>query len=402
MEDWIDIVKERLQDAQATLLPNDWEEFEASSLPVRRPRALRWLIPGLAVAAGLAAVLLLQKPEHLENEGQPVVAPPVSQVLADDVTEDAIPSAELLPTTSVVRVPKNREAQPVRDEAPATKTNQAVPSGAMETPVKQAIPDTADRQHPAHPSTGIPETPTESPFIPLRGKDPQVNLKVAAAAGGIVGTGLLTALIVPLTAGKSNTVPPYIRQGSLRELLPNGHLGGGTVFPIGNDDTGHTRYDLLKESTHYFPLQVGLSTRIPLSEQLSFTTGLTYSLYCSKYTMTVTRDKWQRVHYLGIPIRLDRTIVSTDRFDVYAGGGFLGDICLKATLPGANIPTDRPSLSLIGAGGIQMNATKRLGFYIEPELSWRIPARDYPLVTYRSEHPVMVSVTAGIRFNLFR
>ena len=172
--------------------------------------------------------------------------------------------------------------------------------------------------------------------------------------------------------------------------------------PIGHDNSGKPLYDLLEESTHYFPLQVGLSTRIPLREQLYLTTGLTYSLYCSKYTMTVTRDKWQRVHYLGIPIRLDRTIVSTDRFDVYAGGGFLGDICLKATLLGADITPDKPSLSLIGAGGIQMNATERLGFYIEPELSWRIPTRNNTLVTYRTEHPVMVSVTAGIRFNLFR
>lgn len=400
MEDWIDIVKERLQDAQATLPPDDWEEFEASSLPVRRPRALRWLIPGLAVAAGLAAVLLLQKPEHLENEGQPVVAPPVSQVLADDVTEDAIPVAELLPTTSVVRVPKNREAQPVMDEAPAMNTNQAEPSGAMETPVKQAIPDTADRQHPAHPSIGIPETPTESPFIPLRGKDPQVNLKVAAAAGGIVGTGILTALIVPLTAGESSTVPPYIRQGLWSPGSSLGPYGGDTDSPQGTINPGNPLYDLLQESTHFFPLQLGLSTRIPINEQLYFTTGLTYSLYNSKYTMTVTRDQWQRVHYLGIPIRLDRMIVSTGRFDVYAGGGFQGDICLKATLSGSDIPTDKPSLSLIGASGIQMNVTKRFGVYIEPELSWRIPARDNTLVTYMSEHPVMVSIAAGIRFNL--
>ena len=172
--------------------------------------------------------------------------------------------------------------------------------------------------------------------------------------------------------------------------------------PIGHDNSGKPLYDLLEESTHYFPLQVGLSTRIPLHEQLYLTTGLTYSLYCSKYTMTVTRDKWQRVHYLGIPIRLDRMIVSNNRFDVYAGGGFLGDICLKAKLLGADITPDKPSLSLIGGGGIQMNATERLGFYIEPELSWRIPTRNNTLVTYRTEHPVMVSVTAGIRFNLFR
>ena len=67
MEDWIDIVKKRLQDAEAPLPPGDWEEFEAASLPARRTRVLPWLIPALAVAAGLAAVLFLRKPAVPED-----------------------------------------------------------------------------------------------------------------------------------------------------------------------------------------------------------------------------------------------------------------------------------------------------------------------------------------------
>ena len=52
-----------------------------------------------------------------------------------------------------------------------------------------------------------------------------------------------------------------------------------------------------------------------------------------------------------------------------------------------------------------MNVTKHLGIYLEPELSWRIPMDNpaittYTPVTYRSEHPVMFSVAAGIRINL--
>ena len=121
--------------------------------------------------------------------------------------------------------------------------------------------------------------------------------------------------------------------------------------------------------------------------------------------MSQTGEKRQQVHYLGIPVRLDWVFASNSRFDVYAGGGVLGDLCLNATLAGMNLEKDRPSLSLVGAGGIQMNATKHLGIYLEPELSWRIPM-DNPifgnntLVTYRSEHPVMFSIATGIRINL--
>ena len=52
-----------------------------------------------------------------------------------------------------------------------------------------------------------------------------------------------------------------------------------------------------------------------------------------------------------------------------------------------------------------MNVTERLGIYLEPELSWMIPADNpagvtYTPVTYRSEHPVMFSIATGIRINL--
>jgi hypothetical protein len=121
--------------------------------------------------------------------------------------------------------------------------------------------------------------------------------------------------------------------------------------------------------------------------------------------MSQTGEKRQQVHYLGIPVRLDWVFASNSRFDVYTGGGVLGDLCLNATLAGMSREKDRLSLSLVGAGGIQMNATKHLGIYLEPELSWRIPM-DNPifgnntLVTYRSEHPVMFSIATGIRINL--
>ena len=86
--------------------------------------------------------------------------------------------------------------------------------------------------------------------------------------------------------------------------------------------------------------------------------------------------------------------------DVYVGGGVLGDICVGASLGGYSLPKDGPSLSVLGAGGVQMNVTKHLGMYVEPELSWRIPSEKHVLQTYRSEHPLMFSVAAGLRINL--
>ena len=252
-------------------------------------------------------------------------------------------------------------------------------------------------------------------------KTRRVNLKVAPAAGGILGTGILAALVTNLASAKNSTIPSYIGHGRViyNPSNPSGSQQGvpitstvekpgegpTTIPPEGPVSSGEPVKDLLDQSAHYFPVQVGLSAKLPLSERLYLSTGLQYSLYNSKFMMSQTGEKRQQVHYLGIPVRLDWVFASSSLFDVYAGGGVLGDLCLNATLAGMSREKDRPSLSLVGAGGIQMNVTKRLGIYLEPELSWRIPENNpaittYTPVTYRSEHPVMFSVAAGVRINL--
>lgn len=105
----------------------------------------------------------------------------------------------------------------------------------------------------------------------------------------------------------------------------------------------------------------------------------------------------QTAHYLGIPLRLDWTFASTKRLDFYLGGGLEGDWCIKATFDGEQVQKDGFSASLLGAGGIQFKLTKNLGLYMEPEFNWTFMPENPVLNTYRSAHPVMFSVTSGLR-----
>ncbi|MBP5548966.1 MAG: hypothetical protein J6X63_00615 [Bacteroidales bacterium] len=54
---------------------------------------------------------------------------------------------------------------------------------------------------------------------------------------------------------------------------------------------------------------------------------------------------------------------------------------------------------MLGVGGVQLNISKRIGIYMEPEFSWTKTAGRV-LDTYRSKHPFMFSATAGLRLNL--
>ena len=147
---------------------------------------------------------------------------------------------------------------------------------------------------------------------------------------------------------------------------------------------------------------MGLSARFPISDRLSITTGLDYSWYKSSFTYSVSGEKIQNAHYLGIPVRLDWTLASNKWLDIYVGGGFEGDFCLGATLAGERIAKDDFCASLLGAGGIQFNLTKRFGVYVEPALSCTITPENPVPETYRTKHPLMFSVSSGLRITIER
>ena len=395
MRKWEDIVKDKLEEPDGALPESVFDEFHvrfdgAESARTARRFPLVWAIVP-ALAAGLAAVLLLRSPKAPEENIEPVRQAPVAQVLpADDTKAESQVDTPQIQPVSVKKA--SARPQSIAPESPSMGENQT------EEP---ETPETPDRPQPTtKPSTENVVPETASPFIPMTEKARRVNLKVAPAAGGILGAGVLAALATHLgkvnKARWTNIQSPGTIPSIWDDKGDPGEGPGSSEEPV---------RDRLERSSHYFPIQVGLSARLPLSKQLYLSTGLQYSLYNSKFTMSQTGEKRQQVHYLGIPVRLDWVFASNSRFDVYAGGGVLGDFCLNATLAGMNLEKDRPSLSLVGAGGIQMNVTKRLGIYLEPELNWRIPTDNpklgnHSLVTYRSEHPVMFSVATGIRINL--
>ena len=215
-----------------------------------------------------------------------------------------------------------------------------------------------------------------------------------AVGGGVVAASLLaTAKINLKEVSVSEPQVDYrqVRAEYLRtidELSEKGSSPGPAVGVEDDPVTGHK---------HYLPLKAGLSARIPVSNRLYITTGLEYALYPSTFVFSKAGEMKQYAHYLGIPARLDWSIASGRWLDVYLGGGIEGDFGLGATFDGMRVRNKDIYFSLLGAGGLQLNLTKNLGFYVEPQVSWTIPIRTQGLETYRSEHPFMFSVGTGLR-----
>ncbi len=150
--------------------------------------------------------------------------------------------------------------------------------------------------------------------------------------------------------------------------------------------------------THHFPLRIGITASLPISRNFRFVSGAEYFLYSSDFNYTDKGEKHQMVHYIGVPLRLDWNFASIKRLDFYAGAGIEGNFCIAATESGKRMTKETPSLSFMGAAGLQYRITDFLGLYIEPVISWTPQAYTGTLKTYNTQHPLMFSVSTGLRF----
>ena len=375
MRKWEDIVKDKLEGYESNLPEDSLAAFNAP---------LVWAVVP-AIAAGLAAVLLLRKPTVPEDGVQLIPQSVETYSQVDDSLDTATPPATEPLIAQAVRTkavrPMPKAEQPEKPAATTVAEETRIPEETL-------IPETDDigpEDTPEEPATdNRPVVQDSSPFVPQPSTEKSaVQLNIGTGGAIAAGGGLLAALATQLA------------RADLRPLLPRDHDTDGpnntnSIDIINGLETTHP---------HRMPLVVGLSVKFPVTEKIGVTTGLEYSLYSSSFSYP-PGEKTQLVHYLGIPVRLDWTFVSSRWLDAYLGTGVKGDLCLGATMDGQSIGKDGPAFRLLGAGGIQFNATRNLGLFVEPEVSWTLPSDRWMLSTYSSEHPWMFTVATGVRINL--
>ena len=385
MRKWEDIVKDKLGGYESNLPDDSLAVFQARRASTGATKARRFplvwaIVP--AIAAGLAAVLLLRKPTVPEDGVQLIPQSVETYSQVDDSLDTATPPATEPLIAQAVRTkavrPMPKAEQPEKPAATTVAEETRIPEETL-------IPETDDigpEDTPEEPATdNRPVMQESSPFVPQPSTE-QPALQVKLGTGGAIaaGGGLLAALATQLASADLNAFVPGI-QASDDIDRTNSFNGLETTHP------------------HRMPLVVGLSVKFPVTEKIGITTGLEYSLYSSSFSYP-SGEKTQLVHDLGIPVRLDWTFVSSRWLDAYLGAGIKGDLCVGATLDGHSIGKDGPAFRLLGAGGIQFNATRNLGLFVEPEVSWTLPSDRWMLSTYSSEHPWMFTVATGVRINL--
>ena len=385
MRKWEDIVREELEEYESALPEgsfDSWRALRDNPAPVTAKHSpFGWAIASV-VAAGIAAVLFLRD-SNVPEEGIRIIdqpTPPVVNVV-DTSYSTVTPEETKTKPISVGKLIAQNNTE--TEELPAVKPTE-------NSPLEQDRESTAPA--PEEVAADKPSAQESSPYIPENTVTESVSIMAGLASGAVAGGGLLAALLSSLNNKDGLGV---------RDMESDSHLNyqdrAETASPLEKPDPK----DELTGARYYsFPVKVGLSVGIPIAERWRITSGLQYSRYTSSFTFSLSGEKTQYAHYLGVPVRLDWLFASGRWLDLYVGGGLEGDLCVGATFDGRDIEKDGIGLSLLGAGGIQFNPVRRIGLYVEPGFSWTIPSEKHMLNTYRSENPFMFSVSAGVRLNL--
>lgn len=379
MSDWENMIKDRLEEYESSLPEGSLADFQAkrNGVAATKKHSPRWFfIVGATAAAGLVTVLFLRQPMNT-TQGTLVIQQPAFTIAeVPDTSNDMIllqndssiaqsPSyhPHLAPTAASEKKPSDQNITNTVTAIHIEKNTTVETNGTKEESYQES--DNSDNVIQSESSLVIrddfSDKPRQSYIGPLEG---------IALGGGLVAAVFSPMLKVTDRIKPSSNLDPLINIPENTETI-----------------------------THHMPLKIGLSTGFAISNRLNLRTSLVFSHYSSFFKNLQSKEK-QSVSYLGIPLRLDLTLFSLNKLDVYLGGGIEGDYCLSAYSSQKSIKKDALQFSLIGTCGIQYHIAKRLSIYSEPELSLSLNSKNNNIETYRTQNKVSFSVGTGLRINI--
>lgn len=242
---------------------------------------------------------------------------------------------------------------PRTDEQCYTKENlnkreRIIPPVPVSTEWPLAIPTMKDSIHKypiPSPFTGQTITNRQMAFVfspslmpPTRKKKSgKWKLMLAGSLGPQLAQNLYKLIATPHTDGISSDFPQQVSTWEeyysyLHTRYQQGTLGKDSIglMQIAQNNSGR----IVENQQHHAPIVVGLSLSKKLNERWSLETGLQYTLLRSEFTTGEAfriQDN-QKLHYIGIPLRLSYRFWHYKRFSGYATAGMQVDIPIKGTL----------------------------------------------------------------------
>lgn len=170
------------------------------------------------------------------------------------------------------------------------------------------------------------------------------------------------------------------------------------------------------EVHHKMPVTVGASFTWNFAPRWALETGVNYTMLSSDLRSGADAylEEEQELHYIGIPLKLHRSLFDSRWVSFYASAGGMVEKCVSASQDVVYVngmamqETEHHSLdidalqwSVVASAGVQVNFTKQIGLYAEPGIVYYFDDNS-GVETIRKEHPLNFNLQVGLRFSFGR
>lgn len=413
---WMNKLKEKLADYSEPTPASGWEQLEKELMPPVERKIYpyrKWMMAAAAVI--LLAVVssvslyflgtpaademrhiqtpaLASTPDVLPDVQQPdVQGTSVKPVLRPVARENRLAKVDRNITEHKMPVDepavKDEPALVVEEKEPGTVINEGEPT--EETNAGQTQTQTKDTERPT--AGNRPRRPSGRDKYHIPTEKPSSRKGTWSMGLGVGNSGGASSEV-------GSGAYPYMSRVSMLSVsnglmeIPNDQT---LVFEDGVPYLRQAKQ--VVDIKHHQPISFGLSVRKALGKGFSLESGLTYTLLSSDAKLANDDHQIeQKLHYIGIPLRANWNFLDKKLVTLYVSGGGMVEKCVYGKL-GSEKETVKPmQFSVSGAVGAQLNATKRVGIYVEPGVAYYFDDGS-DIQTIRKENPFNFNIQAGIR-----
>lgn len=425
-------MRKQLEDYSEPLPPGLWEAIEkdlnqSSVQPKVVPLWRRWPTVAAAVVAVLvvsSALVWLWRADDGLVVGQ---VPLVADVTAPDPDAESLPPAgnDVVESVTVVKqVPNGKVSLLAAFTSPSGRSESLAGEGCAAVMKRETLDLAVGEPDSRNGETGQPEADERAVVTEQRRaaqrKADREQLRRNALLAVADKPSASRNWQIGVTAGNPFFSASNSFQGLATLMSRNGiQMNDLAMNSVSDNSMAYTQVlfhnrDQATETRvhHRMPVTVGATVSYAFSDRWSLETGLTYTLLSSELHSGARSyiEEEQKLHYVGIPLKVKHTFWQNGRLSFYAAAGGAVEKCVSGSMEtlyvtgSSDRKTEHISLdvkalqwSVNAAVGGQFNLIHRLGVYVEPGVSYYFDDGT-GIETYRKEHPCNFNLQLGLRF----
>ncbi|MBR1927584.1 MAG: hypothetical protein IJ840_07560 [Bacteroidales bacterium] len=409
-EDWLKIIKDKMESHETPVPEGVWEKVESSIFPARErgPRFMPWVwafAAAAALALGVFAGVRL-----IDRSGGPGTGSDIGRIAENPASPDNNISSSADKEGGQVSPKTDLNGGPV---LVAALTEVDYPEIIMEIP--ESVMDIPE---------SVLEVRESVVRVPALVKREDTGFKTGH--DGEDWSGYMSAtsedspgLRRPSAGFSLSSAARGSQDVNMMDTKPFFHGVAASYLDIATRDVNsiYTRtvsVPVSKDDDHKRPVRFSLSLDFPVTEVLSIESGLTYSVLRSSFTTssgTRIAQENQSLRYLGVPLNLKADIWDKEWLTLYASGGGMVEKCVsafsktvvthdgvKAAVAENEFSVKPLAWSLNAAAGLQANLPGSFGLYLEPGVSYHFGG-DSKVSSIYTEHPFDFIMSFGLRYS---